>query len=129
MFAKIKKATMKTLCLFMVLLLIGSFAPVVIDAGAEEMPETLPSSVDLTLPVNGKYYFPEIGNQGNHGSCTAWASVYYQYTYEVAKLKDWDVRKGGGTVFSPSYIYNYLNAANSNIGMGLSLPYELLSET
>ena len=128
MFAKIKKASMKTLCLFMVLLLIASFAPVVIDAGAEEMPETLPSSVDLTLPVNGKYYFPEIGHQGRHGSCAVWATVYYQYTYEVAKLNDINLSQTTALPFSEKYIFNYVNYAYSDSGSSIESNYKLLQE-
>ena len=46
----------------------------------------LPDSVNLST----KKQFPPIGNQKNEGSCTAWATVYYQFTYEVAKMNKWD---------------------------------------
>lgn len=127
MFAKIKKASVKTLSLFMVLLLIASFAPVVIDAGAEEMTETLPSSVDLTQPVNGKYYFPDIGYQ-KHGSCVAWAAVYYQYSYEVARKNNWNVHGNSAMVFSPKYVYNYYNFAYNDGNIEFEEAYEFLKE-
>ncbi len=40
----------------------------------------LPSKVDLSCD---NPYFPEIGNQGSIGSCAAFATTYYQYSYEV----------------------------------------------
>jgi len=40
--------------------------------------ENLPVSFSL------KQYVPEIGNQGNHGTCTAWSSTYYIASMEYA---------------------------------------------
>ncbi|MDD3686569.1 MAG: hypothetical protein PHE56_07360, partial [Bacteroidales bacterium] len=37
--------------------------------------ETLPSSVDLSM------YFPPIGDQGQYGTCVAWACAYNLRTY------------------------------------------------
>ena len=45
-------------------------------------------SVDLTQETN---YFPPIRNQ-EHGSCVAFAAVSYQFTYEMAKLNDWNLK-------------------------------------
>ncbi len=41
--------------------------------------ENLPQKVDLTN------YMPPIGNQGNYGTCVAWATGYYQRSYMRAK--------------------------------------------
>jgi len=43
-----------------------------------------PSKVDLSTSK----YFPAIGSQGGVGSCTAFSTVYYQFTYEANKLND-----------------------------------------
>ena len=43
----------------------------------------LPSSVDNSQSI----YFPEIGNQGQIGSCVAFAQAYYQFTYEMNRLQ------------------------------------------
>lgn len=69
-------------------------------------------SVDLTQETN---YFPPIRNQ-EHGSCVAFAAVSYQFTYEMAKLNDWNLKAMANNasglnqhIFSPMYIYNLLH--------------------
>ena len=42
----------------------------------------LPNSVDLSDDI----YFPPVGNQNNTGSCVSWATTYYQFTYQVARM-------------------------------------------
>ena len=65
---------------------------------------TLPSSVDLsTSPC-----FPPIGNQGGIGSCTAWASTYYQYSYEVNMLNNVN-SAADRVIYSPKWTYNNIN--------------------
>lgn len=62
------------------------------------------SKVDIsTLP-----YFPPIVNQGNVNSCSVFATTYYQFTYEVNKMKN---RKVGtaDTCYSPLWVYNHCN--------------------
>lgn len=67
----------------------------------------LPSKVDLsTSPC-----FPPIGNQGSIGSCSAWASTYYQYSYEVNRLNN-VTSAADRVVYSPRWTYN-----NSNNGI------------
>lgn len=63
----------------------------------------LPPSVDLSTSV----YFPEIGDQGGIGSCTAWATTYYQFTYEAHKLNN--IITTNGNTYSPSWTYNFIN--------------------
>ncbi len=80
----------------------------------------LPESVNLSTSK----YFPEIGNQQGN-SCTAWATTYYQFTYQVAKLNNWDAKKDNSKVFSPKYIWNYLNGG-SNKGTNREESYKIL---
>lgn len=63
----------------------------------------LPSSVDLSTSA----YFPDIGDQGSIGSCTAWATTYYQFTYEANKLNN--IITTNGNTYSPSWTYNFTN--------------------
>ena len=60
---------------------------------------SLPSSVDLSTSK----YFPSIGYQQG-GSCSAWSTVYYQFSYEAARLNDWDAKSDSSKVFSPKYV-------------------------
>ncbi len=64
----------------------------------------LPDAVDLSETQ----YFPPIGDQGAVGSCVAWATTYYQFTYQVAQMKEWDA-KIKRYQFSPKWTYNYIN--------------------
>lgn len=64
----------------------------------------IPSSVDLsTSPC-----FPPIGDQGGIGSCTSWASTYYQYSYEVNRLNN-VTSAADRVVYSPKWTYNNIN--------------------
>lgn len=81
---------------------------------------TLPASVDLsTSPC-----FPPIGNQGEIGSCTAWASTYYQYSYEVNKLNN-VTSTSDRVVYSPKWTYNNINHGSDN-GSSYTDAYRLL---
>ena len=64
----------------------------------------LPDSVDNSTSI----YFPEIGDQGNLGSCLYWAQVYYQYTYEMNRARN--IPTTYETTFSPQWSYNVATA-------------------
>lgn len=66
--------------------------------------DEIPSKVDLSE----NNYFPSIGLQLT-GSCVAWSTVYYQFTYEVARMNNWNAREDKSKTFSPKYVYNYIN--------------------
>ena len=65
---------------------------------------SLPSSVDNSQSI----YFPEIGNQGQIGSCVAFAQAYYQFTYEMNKALG--VATTPENTFSPKWAYNLQNS-------------------
>lgn len=71
---------------------------------SETEEQDLPSSVDLSDDI----YFPRIGNQVG-GTCAAWATTYYQFTYEVARLNNWDAKNNMEYVFSPKFVWNFIN--------------------
>lgn len=80
----------------------------VLDENSENAPSgavLLPSSVDLSLSES----FPSVGNQGSVGSCTAWASTYYQFGYQVASMNSWDAKNDPTKQFSPKWTYNLCN--------------------
>ena len=52
-------------------------------------------------------YFPPIGNQQGLGSCATWACVYYQFTYEVNRLRDTCAKDT--FIASPKFVYNVIN--------------------
>ncbi|MBQ9982521.1 MAG: hypothetical protein IJP18_08135 [Oscillospiraceae bacterium] len=79
----------------------------------------LPSSVDLSTSI----YFPPIGDQGQYGSCVAWASTYYQFTYEMNKLNGIPTTRDNS--YSPSWTWNYLNEGQ-NIGTWYGDAYKVL---
>ncbi|MBE5935093.1 MAG: hypothetical protein E7262_04810 [Lachnospiraceae bacterium] len=71
-------------------------------------------------------YFPNIQSQGELGSCTAWASVYYQMSYAVNKALNRNGKLEENT-FSPSWVYNMVNDGE-NIGTYYSDVLAVLSE-
>lgn len=68
----------------------------------------LPSSVDWSSKM------PPVGNQGQQGSCVAWASGYAMKSFYERVERKWGydspVQGGQGKhVFSPAFIYNQIN--------------------
>ncbi|MCL2433848.1 MAG: hypothetical protein FWD16_04950 [Clostridia bacterium] len=73
------------------------------DEPADALPDT------LNLAANTKW-FPPIAGQGP-SDCVAYAATYYQFSYQVARLMDWDVRSN---IFSTSWTYNFINGGVNN---------------
>lgn len=85
--------------------------------------QSLPNSVDLsTSPC-----FPPIESQGNTvGSCVAFSTTYYQYSYQVNKLNNVtsvEDRK----IYSPTWTYSLANNGQ-NKGVTHSNAYDVLKE-
>lgn len=53
--------------------------------------------------------FPPVRSQGEISSCVAWACTYYQFGYQVAAMKSWNVKNDTSKQFSPRWIYNLTN--------------------
>jgi len=67
---------------------------------------TLPGTVDNSLSSA----FPPIRSQGGIGSCAAWATTYYQFTYENNLARNRTASGGDNTViFSPKWTYDIIN--------------------
>ena len=81
----------------------------------------LKSSVDNSTSK----YFPEIGSQGDIGSCVSWSSTYYQFTYEMnRKLKKATTDKN---TFNPLWVHNKITSGyERGSGAYPSDPYKLL---
>lgn len=79
----------------------------------------LPDNVDLSESP----YFPPIGDQMGMGSCVAWATTYYQFTYEVNKLNN--ITTDANNACSPAWIFNLWNGGSDN-GSVNTVAYDLL---
>ena len=75
----------------------------------------LPESFDISTNLETYNFFPKIFNQGRQGSCTACATTYYQFTYEVrrAMFKN-DNYADLNFFYSPAYMYNLINFGQNN---------------
>lgn len=93
------------------------YTPVPGDDGAG-----LPNRVNLSTDK----YFPPIRSQVG-GSCVAWATTYYQFTYQAARLNNWDAKHDDSKVFSPKYTWNFYNSGQ-NIGVSASNCYKVLKD-
>lgn len=83
---------------------------------------SLPERVNLSVDK----YFPPIRNQIG-GACVAWATTYYQFTYQAARLNNWDAKHDDSKVFSPKYIWNFYNNG-TNTGVAAEKCYTALKE-
>ncbi|MDE6020330.1 MAG: hypothetical protein K2H01_04920 [Ruminococcus sp.] len=82
--------------------------------------QSLPSSVDLSTSP----YFPPIGNQQQVGSCVAWSTTYYQFTFAANKLNN--ITSTESTAYSPRWVYNWLNGGNTGNGISFFNAYYVL---
>ena len=55
--------------------------------------------------------FPQVGDQGQQGSCAAWAATYYCSGYVIGKKYNWDLASQGNSdqLLSPAWTYNKCN--------------------
>ncbi len=82
----------------------------------------LPSYVDLSSQI------PPVGNQGNQGSCVAWAvSYYYKSWQEKQEHPYWDLTNPWYQ-FSPSFVYNQINGG-ADQGSSFYSAFRLLQNT
>ncbi len=65
-------------------------------------------------------------NQFNVGNCTAWASTYYQFGYQVASKYSLDVNNNYN-LFSPKWIYNIVRDNPGDSGSSYEDIYKVLS--
>ena len=63
---------------------------------------SFPSQIDLSTSK----HFPAIGNQGSLGSCATWATVYYQFTYEMNRARGTTATPENTA--APNFVYNLL---------------------
>jgi hypothetical protein len=70
------------------------------------VPPTAPRDARLSVDLSSQ--MPPVGNQGNQGSCVAWAVGYYHKTHQEWLEHGWDVSQAAHQV-SPAYIYNQIN--------------------
>lgn len=56
---------------------------------------------------------PPVGNQGEEGSCVAWAMGYYHKTHTEWKEQGWNVSLAENQ-FSPRFMYNLINGGADN---------------
>jgi len=89
----------------------ANFDPKLYDQA--EVYEPLADNVKNPLPerVSLAQYCPPRLNQGQQGSCVAWASAYAARTIVQAKATGADPKS---TAFSPAYMYNQIKIDNSD---------------
>ena len=83
-------------------------------------PRRLGVSVDLSSQM------PPVGNQGQQGSCAAWAIGYYQKTHYEWLEHEWDLNQTSHQ-FSPKFIYNQINGG-ADLGSGYSDAFALITD-
>lgn len=86
-------------------------------------PSSLPDQIDNSASPA----FPPVGKQtAGESSCVAWATTYYQFTYENARERGLNASGGDqNVIFSPKWTYTMINGG-SNSDTTLSNAYALL---
>jgi len=73
---------------------------------------TLSAAVELPGAVDNSTSscFPPVRSQGSIGSCVAWATTYYQFSYENNLARGRAASSGNNDhIFSPKWTYNLIN--------------------
>lgn len=92
------------------------------ESSESDMQRSLPSYVDLSTDV----CFPDLGNQHSLMACVAFATTYYQFSYEVNKLNG-ITSASDRIVYSPKWTYNFINGG-SDSGASMSDAYTVLNK-
>ncbi|GAB6135901.1 C1 family peptidase [Thermococcus prieurii] len=85
----------------------GRGAPLPSSSVTSEL-TTLPSHVLNTM------YLPPIGNQGYVGSCVAWSSTYYVWTYMLNWWRNNPFPSSPSDIMNPTFVYNLINGGADN---------------
>ncbi|MBA2858725.1 hypothetical protein HNP93_001426 [Methanococcus maripaludis] len=86
----------------------------------------LPNNTYLDLSTDK--YFPNVGNQGNIGSCTSWACSYYANSYLQAKIHNWDLKGNDSSkCLNPLWTYNKMNNGEIYLGANSEDTLKMLS--
>lgn len=83
-------------------------------------------SYGIACDLSESIYFPLIGYQLG-GSCTSWATTYYQFTYEANRLNNVNTKENNNLSYSPVWTYNFLNGGEDG-GAFIYEAYNLLRE-
>jgi PKD repeat protein/C1A family cysteine protease len=85
----------------------------------------LSGDLPAALDNSASQAFPPVRSQGSLGSCVAWATTYYQFTYETNLALGRNAKSGDNNViFSPKWTYNMINRGANN-GSSFSEAYSL----
>ncbi|MCR5600972.1 MAG: hypothetical protein K6G33_09575 [Ruminococcus sp.] len=123
----------KKISAFIAALTITATAAGMIPANAEDNYNTasatetnaLPSKRDLSTDEDTKAFFPPIESQGAQGSCTAFSSTYYQFSYQMRKTLHDKYGEVSYARYSPSLTYNESNRGQDD-GAKLHRAYYVL---
>ncbi|WP_297517742.1 C1 family peptidase [Thermococcus sp.] len=78
-------------------------ASILLPNGTSSVPTTLPAE------MNNSLYLPPIGNQGYVGSCNAWSSTYYVWTYMLNWWRNNPHPSTASDIMNPTFTYNLIN--------------------
>ena len=84
----------------------------------------MPKSTDLSTSP----FFPPIGDQGHRGTCAAFATTYYQFTYEYNRLNRTPVSQSG-FIASPQWTYSHIVGDSCGSGARVNDIYDVLKYT
>ncbi|MHB8894743.1 MAG: hypothetical protein ACYC99_06130, partial [Candidatus Geothermincolia bacterium] len=84
------------------------------DYPATPTAPALRSGVPLSASADMSGQIPPIGDQGQQGSCVAWATSYYYKSWsEKLEHASWNLADPRYE-FSPSFVYNQINGGGDN---------------
>jgi hypothetical protein len=92
------------------------------------MPKVRPYRAYLAPEKDLSGLFPKPGNQGNQGSCVAWATAYAARSYHEISQQSGNP-SDATHIFSPAFVYNQLKTTGCDDGTSIADALELLKKT
>ncbi|MES2429541.1 MAG: Ig-like domain-containing protein [Bacteroidota bacterium] len=80
----------------------------------------------LPIPASFQLATPPVGNQGNEGSCVAFATAYAARSIEHYYKTSATGFNTGANIFSPEYVYNQTKFGDCGTGTAITLALDLL---
>jgi C1A family cysteine protease len=100
----------------------GSIAPTG-DIAEIDIDIVFSESIDLSV------FLPEVGSQGNQGSCVAWATGYYLKSFQENMEDLSNGLTGNKNQMSPAFIYNQIKVGSCADGSVIPDALDLISST
>ncbi len=92
-------------------------------ADAESIAGSMPATA-TSIDLSSEPFFPPVRDQGNRGTCAAWAITYYAYGYMAARTNNWMDASTGNLAHLMSPEWTYDKVCENGVGEPSAGPWD-----